>query len=632
MSKVERTSLKANQFIAVAVDHRNRREDEQSLCKFIYPQDAFSLGLHKTLGKFGADFAELRAWEYSLKDEFPTMQAILHYRRVFIFPSNTHSNPHLIRNQTWEGNFLFSWNWAFTPELGWSEGYFNDLDSTSVYLPCEIDNTILGAKSNYLQFIKSHPEVILDVLRKTWSEAGEFIEFLKTTTKTTPYNMIIASYQARKLAFDWLIPILNRMEPHLIQLSKDPYQKRWPGFLAERLLTYYWDNIAKEKIVRVEIGRLDDSLEVSHYVESKSGHTAMFASDKNYLLLTLASMEVYASRGFKAINFLVLFTEWDEALGERHDYVSYLMNKYPQHEFHLLKLEKSLSEIGFKDSSLWPKATYLRFATLLICGDPIVYWFDGDTIPICNIDEISIHLTENAIVSMSPDVFLLKRRLQHIWDQRFDSETWAQYYERILPVDDFPLIYQAGVLVFANDRLKSTFYLAELIKTSMTNSYPGAPDQDIMNLVVKDKISLLPLEYNYVNHRPEDVARNCEIVGTQSKKYLDNWASITTPKVIHFTGEGLPKPFKSVIGVRLGFQYLLAVNSTVAGQVMLAQNHVINGANSGKSLENQNKVKIYSKNKIFGIAQRVYFTIPPSLRNNSKLVRLRVKIYNWLKK
>ena len=620
----------SNSYIAVAVDHRSKRMQTQSLCKFIYPQEAASLGISKTLGRYGADFAELRAWEYSLLHKTENLQAILHYRRVFIFPLDHQNSSLFIQSKTWEGNHLYFWNWAFTPELGWSRDSFSKLELAKTYLPFEIDNTIFGEKNNYDQFIKSHPKAILEVLENTWEDSQKFTEFLKNTTKTTPYNMIIASHEVRMRAFEWLIPILNRMEPHLVSLSKDTYQKRWPGFLAERLFTYYWNVICNENIVRVEIGRLDNSLEVSNYISSKSKHTAMFASDKNYLLPTLASMEIYCSRGFTSANFLVLYTEWDGALGEKADYISSLQELYPQHEFHIIKLEKSIEEIDFKDSRTWAKATYLRFATLLMCGDPVSYWFDGDTIPMGNIDEISQSLQENKLVAMAPDVFLLKRRLQHIWDSRFKSETWAQYYDRILPIEKYPILYQAGIIVFANNQLRETLYLSHLIKLSMTTEFPGAVDQDVTNQVLLDQISLLPLEFNYVNHVSEDVKKNIEIVSAESRVQIENWLKISNPKIIHFTGENQPKPFKSASGIRLGFQYLVAINSTVAGQIMLQQAHAIGSMQPLMKIEMERAIYVKFKKKIFNFSQRIYFKLPMHLRSSRKLVALRVTICNWL--
>ena len=64
-------------------------------------------------------------------------------------------------------------------------------------------------------------------------------EFFSTTGCYSPCNMLIA----RKEVFDdlcsWMFPILFEVK-ELCGEYDDPYQNRYPGFLAERLITFFF--------------------------------------------------------------------------------------------------------------------------------------------------------------------------------------------------------------------------------------------------------------------------------------------------------------------------------------------------------------------------------------------------------
>ncbi|MCR5100403.1 MAG: DUF4422 domain-containing protein, partial [Butyrivibrio sp.] len=74
-------------------------------------------------------------------------------------------------------------------------------------------------------------------------------EFLSKTGCFSPCNMIIA----RKSVYDefcsWLFPIILEVNKRIGTVD-DKYQNRYPGFMAERMLSFYfYDNRDKLKVV-----------------------------------------------------------------------------------------------------------------------------------------------------------------------------------------------------------------------------------------------------------------------------------------------------------------------------------------------------------------------------------------------
>lgn len=65
-------------------------------------------------------------------------------------------------------------------------------------------------------------------------------DFLENTPIYSPCNMLIAKRNVLEEFCDWLFPIIFAAAEHG-GMREDIYQNRYPGFLAERLMTYYFE-------------------------------------------------------------------------------------------------------------------------------------------------------------------------------------------------------------------------------------------------------------------------------------------------------------------------------------------------------------------------------------------------------
>ena len=64
--------------------------------------------------------------------------------------------------------------------------------------------------------------------------------FFKENNLYSPCNMIIAKRNIILEYCEWLFPILIKLNDEIGSL-KDSYQNRYPGFVSERLLNYYFE-------------------------------------------------------------------------------------------------------------------------------------------------------------------------------------------------------------------------------------------------------------------------------------------------------------------------------------------------------------------------------------------------------
>lgn len=158
-------------------------------------------------------FCELTAMYWIWKNAREDVVGLEHYRRRFILPEK------------------------------WPE-YFekNDID---VILPVPLF-VAPDLKGNYCA---RHEGKVWDALEHILDEDSDTCrdshEFFETNGFYSPCNMLIA----KRIVFDslcsWLFPILFRVADETGNLD-DSYQNRYPGFLAERLLSFYFYHNRKQ--------------------------------------------------------------------------------------------------------------------------------------------------------------------------------------------------------------------------------------------------------------------------------------------------------------------------------------------------------------------------------------------------
>ncbi|MBQ5852274.1 MAG: DUF4422 domain-containing protein [Lachnospiraceae bacterium] len=93
-----------------------------------------------------------------------------------------------------------------------------------------------------LQYVKETKTEIYDKMNR----------FFEETSLYSPCNMFIMRKEVLNELCEWMFPIIFACAEHIGE-REDSYQKRYPGFLAERLMTFYFEmNREKYKVVYVD--------------------------------------------------------------------------------------------------------------------------------------------------------------------------------------------------------------------------------------------------------------------------------------------------------------------------------------------------------------------------------------------
>lgn len=153
-------------------------------------------------------YCELTGLYWIWKNATEEIVGLEHYRRRFLLPAD------------WKERMLS-----------------NDID---VILPTPL-YVCPNLKENYQErHVKEDFDVLENVMKAQHpDEYEDFIKYFEDGLYS-PCNMFVMRREVLTKYCEWLFPILFEAEEH-IGIHQDAYQNRYPGFMAERLMSFYFD-------------------------------------------------------------------------------------------------------------------------------------------------------------------------------------------------------------------------------------------------------------------------------------------------------------------------------------------------------------------------------------------------------
>lgn len=157
----------------------------------------------ENISKLNSQFCELTGLYWIWKNSSEEIVGLEHYRRHFLLPDN------------WQNIMLQ-----------------NDID---VILP-----TPLYVHPSLAQnYRERHVAADLDIMYEVTNDE-ELKKFFETTALYSPCNMFIIKMEILNELCNWLFPILFKCVEYIGE-HEDTYQNRYPGFMSERLITYFFE-------------------------------------------------------------------------------------------------------------------------------------------------------------------------------------------------------------------------------------------------------------------------------------------------------------------------------------------------------------------------------------------------------
>lgn len=153
-------------------------------------------------------FCELTALYWLWKNAKEEVVGLSHYRRHFLLPQN--------------------WT-ALMREY-----------QIDVILPTPL-YVAPGVGENYRQRHDSRDwDWLMEYLRRMDPQRYKSVEKFSAGNLYSPCNMLVTKKEVLNELCTWLFPILFAAAEHIGE-KDDPYQNRYPGFMAERLITYFFE-------------------------------------------------------------------------------------------------------------------------------------------------------------------------------------------------------------------------------------------------------------------------------------------------------------------------------------------------------------------------------------------------------
>lgn len=168
-----------------------------------------------------AQFCELTGLYWIWKHATEDIVGLCHYRRHFTIPDD------------WEKRMNY-----------------HNID-VILPLPLYVSPSIEG---NYRsRHVESNWDYMLDYVKENYSaEYNSLSDFFKNTALYSPCNMFIMKREILDELCRWMFPILLDVAAHG-GILEDRYQNRYPGFISERLISYFFEkNRDKYKVVFVD--------------------------------------------------------------------------------------------------------------------------------------------------------------------------------------------------------------------------------------------------------------------------------------------------------------------------------------------------------------------------------------------
>ncbi len=150
-----------------------------------------------------------------------------------------HATQDIAGLEHWRRRFILPDDWA-------DKMMSEDID---VILPVPLC-VMPSLEANYLgRHDKRVWDKAMDIIKDLYPEDVEKIgRFMADESLYSPCNMMIAKHEVLGQYCEWLFPILIRLNDE-IGVLEDRYQNRYPGFLSERLLNYFFaKNRGKYKV------------------------------------------------------------------------------------------------------------------------------------------------------------------------------------------------------------------------------------------------------------------------------------------------------------------------------------------------------------------------------------------------
>lgn len=559
-------------------------------------------------GKNGS-FCELTALYWAWKnDRDSDFVGLMHYRRLLDVAGEIEDGP----AEAYVGAVDIE-SWTERAET-WIEA---ELDNWDIVLP-RLHKMGISVENNYL---RGHHKEDFDKMREVIAvDHPAYLNAFKMAAKSMDIRLGNIALMRRDV-FDryceWLFDILLKVDATNIDRSNySPYQSRYIGFLAERLMTAFilheQQTNPSTRIRETAIVNLSKAV-VTPYLNQLDKPTddvmnLAIAADRNYLphasamissLLTHADpkrpIELYFLHSGIEADDIDIFNGW-------------LKSQRTNIQLHAIDTGNYFDD-SYRSSSRAPSnATYNRFLLFnLLPGLDRLLYLDVDIVLRTDVSRLYDADIGEAKIGAVPDWIMTRALTSPTRTFEPDAPDLTTYLRTRLELSDEHIAryFNAGVLLFNFKAMGDLNALGCHLLNQAQNGRYLFRDQDILNKTFKDDLHVLDGRWNVFN----------SVDAAYSKVPASNHAMAMEarrdPWIIHYADRAY-KPWHGVAVPQSNLYWQALINTPYYGEVMAA-------------LQAANKRKQFDKSRLVTAGKAIGQKYPAL--NRSLLI-----IYNTIKK
>ena len=474
--------------------------------------------------------AQYWAWKNPSKLENPDYIGFMHYRRHLNFNVDKKYNEN--KWGTIDNNYLDGF---YIEKYGLDEDNIKNIvtqyDIVTVN-PWSVKNA--GSKNNYDHYATSDPKIhikdydlVLEILQQKYPEYKEDINIYNNSELGYYTNIFIMKKDIFNQYSHWLFDILFEVEKQVDISNYDFQEARIFGYLSEWLFGIYITHL--KRTTKLKIKNLQRTMINNFdFVQDKNAINLCFSSDENYLQhLSVAIISILKNtQAIVPINIFILQCSSKISASHKEKIMS-LKAMHQNTSIHFINIDKSLfNDFPLIEGTHFTEAMYYRYIipNIFINLDKVLY-LDCDLVVTADISDLfRIDLANNYIGAVQ------------------DMVGCANQLRLGLNKNGKNFYCNSGVLLMNLNLLRKDGVIDKLVQYTVKNRENLMwPDQDVINVVMEEKIKYLDLSWNLQYYYPNTVT---DFDKDKFQKAIEN------PKIIHFIGYEKPwfinshRPFK----------------------------------------------------------------------------------------
>ncbi len=467
----------------------------------------------------------------------------------------------------------------------------NGLDATSVetllkkndlLLPRKWSVNNVGSKNLYDHFHRgpAHKgedyDRVLEIMTTLYPEYAREARKVNASTEGYFTNMFVM----RRALFDdycaWLFSILGRLELELDTSIYSAQQKRVFGFLSEWLFNIFIEKYLSEnhdvKVAELQrtFVQYPEKAEIIHPAFGLDAVPLVLSFDEKFTKYAAAMLNSIKQHASPARRYDLVILNKDIS-SKNKALISGMFAGLANFSVRFFDIRKYVHELNLPVHAHFSEETYFRLLIPQFFVEyPKVIYLDSDMVALRDLgDLLDIDIGDNLVAAVN-DCVMEGMRLFQIRSLDLTGSLPAQkYLENYLKLERPEDYFQAGLIIFNNQAIVKTDYLARTLSAIKDKVY-WFLDQDIINTICQGKVFYLDMRWNTFFGNGDTETFFEDLPKATRDTYFN---ALRAPYVLHFAGER--KPWKH-LGIAHGHAFWRYCRGTPWYEEVFAE--AVNGA------------------------------------------------------